>query len=290
MPELPEVETIRRDLAACLVGRSFQTIKIISAPTVKNSAAFFKSHLGGRKITTIGRRGKLLIFSVSSRKETWYLLVHLKMTGQLIYQNKKIKLAGGHSLKNEKETDLPNKYTRVFFRFKGDGILFFNDLRRFGYIKIVSAPELEKVLRDNYGPEPLTKEFTIASLKNIFVGKKTKLKALLLNQKLIAGLGNIYVDESLFAARLNPTRSAGSLKSAEIKKLYLAINRTLKEALKYRGTTFNNYVDSRGRKGNFSRLLRVYGRHGQKCFNCGRPIIKKKIAGRGTHYCSYCQK
>lgn len=288
MPELPEVETIRRDLADCLVKQSFTAIEILTAKTIKNPAAFFKSHLLGQKIGAVSRRGKLLIISVGN--QGGFLLIHLKMTGQLVYQNKKTKLAGGHSLGSEQATALSNKHTRVIFRFNNGGVLFFNDLRRFGYLKIVNQAELDRILVNNYGPEPLTKEFSVVALKKILAKRKTKLKVLLLNQKLIAGLGNIYVDESLFRARLHPERIAGSLKEAEIKKLYLAINAVIKQAIISRGTTFNNYVDSRGQKGNFSRQLQVYGRHRERCLNCGGVILKKKVAGRGTHYCPNCQK
>jgi formamidopyrimidine-DNA glycosylase len=287
MPELPEVETIRRDLAARIINQPIAAVHLLASKTAQNPAAFFKKSLVGKKFLNISRRGKLLIFQITANS---FLLIHLKMTGQLIYLDKKVKIAGGHSLKEQNLEKLPSKHTRAIIEFKNSGRLFFNDLRRFGYLKIVSALELEKILKLNYGPEPLTKEFTFTNFKNILTGRRLKIKVLLLNQKLIAGLGNIYVDESLFAARINPERIASRIKPAEIKKLYQAINQVIKRAIKYRGTTFNNYVDSRGEKGSFSSFLKVYGRAGEKCINCGRPIQKKKIAGRGTHYCASCQK
>jgi len=291
MPELPEVETIRRDLAARLLGQSFASINLLSPKTAPHPAVFLADNLRGRKITKLERRGKLLIFSLSPVKKKLtgrqsaggkpdYLLIHLKMTGQLIYLDRETKIAG----------ELPNKHTRAIFKFKNGGRLFFNDLRKFGYLKLVTADELARLLKNNYGPEPLTPDFSLLFLRSALKNKKVKIKVLLLNQKIIAGLGNIYADEVLYAARINPERPAGSLKDAEIKKLWQVINVIIKKAIKYRGTTFRNYVDSRGQKGNFSDLLQVYGRTGQKCRRCRGLIVKKKVAGRGTHYCSCCQK
>ncbi len=291
MPELPEVETIRRDLSV-LIGQKIKALKIFSHKTASHSAAFFKKILVGRRLASIGRRGKLLIFSFENG---FFLLIHLKMTGQLIYQSPKIKIVGGHSLNSgfyEKSVGgkLPNKHTRAEFSFTGGGRLFFNDLRKFGYLKLADQAGLEKILISSYGPEPLTEEFTASRLQNIFASRKTNIKAVLLNQKLIAGLGNIYVDESLFGAKISPLRKANKLKAGEVMMLTKEINKLIKKAIAYRGTTFNNYVDSRGQKGNFSQFLKVYGRHQENCLVCGRKIRRIKLAGRGTHYCPNCQK
>lgn len=289
MPELPEVETIRRDLAAVVSDQKIKTVKITSPKTAFPSAVFLTRRLVGRRIVKIERRGKLLIFNLAKApgSEFNHLLIHLKMTGQLIYLDAETEVAGGHgSLVRE---TLPNKHTRAIIEFQKGGHLFFNDLRRFGYLKLVTTDELKRLSVENYGPEPLTPEFSLSVFRTILGKRKTKIKALLLNQKLIAGLGNIYVDEALWEARLRPERTAASLSVAERKKLYQAINRIIKKAIKQRGTTFNSYVDSKGRRGNFSRFLKVYGRRGEKCPRCRRPIIRKKIFGRGTHYCPYCQ-
>ena len=302
MPELPEVETIRRDLASCLVNKKIASVRVLAEKSALPNAAFFKNNLLGRKIIGIKRRGKLLIFVLAPQKlKPGYLLIHLKMTGQLIYLDKENKIAGGHSAgkKNnpgQKEFSdsvggkLPNSHTRAVFSFAGAGRLFFNDLRRFGYLKLVDEAELTGIIENNYGPEPRSKSFSVSYLQSILKNKKTKIKAALLDQKLIAGLGNIYVDESLYAAGIKPLRRAGSLQPAEIKKLRQEINRIIARAIKQRGTTFSNYVDSRGRHGNFSRFLKVYGRAGEKCFRCHHKVLKVKMAGRGTHYCAYCQK
>ena len=291
MPELPEVETIRRDLSI-LVGQKISALKIISPKTASHSAAFFKKALLGFALKAIDRRGKLLIFSFENGR---FLLVHLKMTGQLIYQSRQVNIVGGHSLGEGSYAksvggELPNKHTRAIFNFSGDGQLFFNDLRKFGYLKLTDQGELDKILIKNYGPEPLSSEFSAQRLLEIFKSRKTSIKAVLLNQKLVAGLGNIYVDESLFAAKIRPTRIASQIKPIEIKKLTQEINKIIKKAIANRGTTFNNYVDSKGRKGNFSQFLKVYGRRGQNCLICHKPILRIKLVGRGTHYCPHCQK
>ncbi len=307
MPELPEVETIRRDLAGEILRRHIVSLDILSPKAASPAAAFFKRALLGRRILKIERRGKLLIFALSggnnnafrqrinsqSRAGYAYLLIHLKMTGQLIYIDKKVRLAGGHSLTSGRYgagEKLPNKYTRAIFSFTGGGKLFFNDLRKFGYLKLVTDSELARILEANYGPEPLSPDFSWKFLAGLLESRNTKIKALLLDQKKIAGLGNIYVDESLFAARIRPDRRAGSLSAVEIKRLWREINRIIGLAIKQRGTTFSDYVDSRGRHGNFSRLLKVYGRSGEKCSGCGGTILRVKIAGRGSHYCPHCQK
>jgi len=300
MPELPEVETIRRDLAAVILNRRIAFIDILSPKTASHSAAFFKKKLVGRKITEVGRRGKLLIFHLSpvknkgkktNKKKIDYLLIHLKMTGQLIYSDKKNIIAGGHSLNTRVELEeLPNKQTRAILTLANGGRLFFNDLRKFGYLKLVSQSELEKLLANNYGPEPLTPAFTLAAFQESLSRTNVKIKAALLNQKLIAGLGNIYTDEVLWEARISPERPTKKITPPELKKLFAAINKIIKLAVKHRGTTFSDYVDARGKRGNFSKFLKVYGRSGEKCPNCHNPLKKQKIAERGTHYCPKCQK
>lgn len=287
MPELPEVETIRGDLARKIGGQRIQSVKIINPKTVALAPAVFYKRLIGQTVDKVGRRAKLLFFELQPSGE--YLLIHLKMTGQLIYQDKKTLIAGGHSLSKEKDVNYLNQHTRVIFTLENQGRLFFNDLRKFGYIKLAKAEELENFVKKNYGPEPLSPDFSLSVLSKILSSKKTNIKAALLNQKNISGLGNIYVDEALFRARVNPKRRASSLSATELKKLYLAINKIIAQAIKSRGTTFNNYRDSEGRKGSFSSRLQVYGRQQSPCRVCGQLISKIKLAGRGTHYCSFCQ-
>lgn len=298
MPELPEVETIRRDLSAAIIGRRVIAVDLLSPKTAKNDAAFFVSALMGREFAEVNRFGKLLALRLKKKggeREHIFLLIHLKMTGQLILDTGKNKLAGGHSLSENSFAaavggELPNKHTRAIIVFTGGYKLFFNDLRKFGYLKIVNQSELDKIVASGYGPEPLTPVFTANHLAAIVKKRQTSIKAVLLNQKLIAGLGNIYVDESLFRSGIRPERPASSLLATEIKKLFQAINQVIELAIANRGTTFSNYVDSAGKKGNFSQLLQVYGRGGQPCFSCRGVITKCKLAGRGTHFCQNCQK
>lgn len=293
MPELPEVETIRRDLEPPLRGAVISGFRLLARKIASHNEAFFKKQLLGRRLDGLGRRGKLLIFSLKDSPLT--LLIHLKMTGQLILQTKKRALAGGHSLGGNDFAsavggELPNQYTRAVISFRGGDKLYFNDLRKFGYLKLVTAAERAALLSQNYGPEPLTPAFTRAYLGRALERRKTSLKAALLNQKMVAGLGNIYVDEVLWRAKVSPARLAGSLSPAEINRLHQAINAVIGQAIAHRGTTFSDYVDSSGRQGNYSRRLKVYGRHGRPCPACREPLRRRKLAGRGTHFCAHCQK
>ncbi|MFA4833814.1 MAG: bifunctional DNA-formamidopyrimidine glycosylase/DNA-(apurinic or apyrimidinic site) lyase [Patescibacteria group bacterium] len=304
MPELPEVETIKNDLKKRILRKKIIGVEIRGKKIVnpirdkslngaRNKPAGFTKILQGNSFHTINRIGKLLIFELADKKN--FLLIHLKMTGQLIYCGKGEIVAGGHEAGGEEKKipgvgeALPNKHTRLIFSFQGGVKLFFNDLRKFGYAKIVNEKELEKI-KGEYGPEPLTKRFTLAAFRKILEGKNAPIKAILLNQGLIAGIGNIYADEALFEARIRPSRPGRSLSTREKEALFKAINYLLKKAIKYRGTTFSNYVDAAGKRGNFTKLLKVYHREGDKCKRCGAVIKKVRVAGRGTRFCEKCQK
>lgn len=289
MPELPEVETIRRDLEKKIAGQKIKAIEVLATKSVQNKKADFLSILVGNNFKHIERRGKLLMFALNKTSKYAYLLVHLKMTGQLIYRNKKRILAGGHS-QTAMDTNVPNKFTRVIFTFSDGGQLFFNDLRRFGYLKLVSKEEKEKIVTNNFGIEPLTPDYIFEDFAKLFAKRQTNVKALLLNQKLISGIGNIYADEACFEAKILPMRKASDLSKTELKKLFEMVAQVLKVSIENRGTTFNNYVDSDGRTGSHINFLKVYGRDGEKCKKCKNIILKKKHAGRGTHYCVECQK
>ena len=316
MPELPEVETIRRDLIKKILNKKITVVKVLKARSVGGSAAPFIKILTGNSFSRVDRRGKLLILRFASaaligsgKTAPTALLCHLKMTGQLIYEKEtktKIEIvAGGHKL-SEKDIDaLPNQWTRIAFVFADGSELFFNDLRLFGYMKLASTEEVEKALK-KYGPEPIeiplpagegqrvrahSPEFIFDYFSSLFSKRKnTTLKALLLNQELIAGLGNIYVDEVCFCAGVRPMRRVGSVSKAEQKKIFVCIPKVLTKALKHRGTTFRNFLDSSGKKGNYTDFLRVYDRDGEPCKHCGTIIRKTVAAGRGTHFCPSCQR
>lgn len=287
MPELPEVETIRRDLNKRILHREITHITIRKPKIIKNDPQLFTESLLRHSFKNITRRGKLLIFHLTRPHR--YLLIHLKMTGQLIYSQKKIITAGGHSQDNQPLL-VPNKHTHITFTFSDHSKLFFNDLRQFGYLKIVNNQELA-LIKKNFGIEPLATNFNLDTINKIFHGKSTSLKSLLLNQKNISGLGNIYVDEISFEAHIRPTRTVNTITAREKTNILKSIKKIIRLAITHRGTTFNNYRDSHGRSGNFLSLLKVYGRANLVCLRCGKSKIKKiKFSGRGTHFCPNCQR
>ncbi|MBI3256136.1 MAG: bifunctional DNA-formamidopyrimidine glycosylase/DNA-(apurinic or apyrimidinic site) lyase [Candidatus Andersenbacteria bacterium] len=286
MPELPEVETIRIGLTKRMLNVTITDVEVRKAKIVRGRAKKFIAGLTGQKFSSISRRGKLLIFHVAGVEA--YMLVHLKMTGQLIYEKGGMKIAGGHSWPSLKDP-LPNKYSHVVMRFADGGTLFFNDMRQFGYMELADVKRLQEVL-DVFGPEPLEPDFTFEVLNQMLGKRTTAIKAALLNQTVLAGVGNIYADESLFVAGIKPTRRVNSLTVVEKKALFKAIPAMLLRALKFGGTTFSDYVDVEGKKGNFTRLLKVYGRGGQVCLKCKKTkLTKATVAGRGTVWCAYCQ-
>jgi len=271
MPELPEVETLKRELARVLVGKK-----------IKKVEGNFKLDLIGKKIVAIERRAKILIFTLHPPHS--YLLAHLKMTGQLVYRGlSSVKVIGGHP-------EDPHKYTRAIIYFTDSSKLLFNDLRKFGWLKLVKEKDLPKYI-GHLGPEPLSKDFTLENFKKILARyPKRKIKQLLLDQSLIAGLGNIYVDESCFSAKILPTRIIKSLTPDNIQNLHQSIIAVLKLSIKKKGTSSRNYVRSNGQPGGMVPHLNVYGRGKEKCKKCGEKISKIKLNGRGTHFCSHCQK
>lgn len=287
MPELPEVETIRNDLGKVIVGKKITSVQILHKAPVKDGIKKFQIALQNKRIKKIDRIGKLIAVDLSDGN---FLLIHLKMTGQLMYQYDRGLIAGGHSLLDSQEEILPGKYTWVVWKFNDGSALYFNDMRKFGYLRIVSSKEKERIFA-TYGPEPLTKNFTLKIFLKILEKKSAPIKSLLLNQSLIAGIGNIYADEVCFAAQIFPGRKTSSLSDKEKIDLFRAIISILKKAIKYKGTTFKSYIRAHGRKGNFSDFLQVYQRDKKECLRCRQGVIaNKKIGGRSSRYCPVCQK
>lgn len=287
MPELPEVETICRDLRKKIINKKIVSVVIRKKNLVRNPIPIFKKKIVGNKVDAINRRGKLIIFKLSGRD---FLLIHLKMTGQLIYQQGEKITAGGHSLPRP-DQGMPNKFSHIIFTFVDGSQLFFNDMRQFGYMQIVSQIELDDILVNNYGIEPLLDNFTWANWQKALHERKTSIKALLLNQKVIAGIGNIYADEICHKSGIRPGRSVNKLTLSEKRKLWQATTSVIKRAIVKRGTTFSDYVDADGHSGLFVDYLKVFGKQGTKCKACKQGVIKKiRLAGRGTHYCPNCQK
>lgn len=279
MPELPEVETIKQELNNTIVGKKIKDVSIF-LPRIINLAPFeFRKKLTCAVVKNIERKAKNLIVTLNSRQnKKFHLLIHLKMTGQLIYIPPDSK-------------DVKNKYTHLIFNFVDNAKLLFNDLRQFGYIKLLNEKELNEYFKkQNFGYEPLEKNFTLEKLKELLKGKKGKIKVVLMDQTFIAGIGNLYAAEICFYAKISPARQISTLTDEEIKKIYEGIKKILAEAIKYKGSSVENYVDIYGKQGKFVPLLKVYGRKGKKCSRCGGIIQTVKLDGRGTYYCPDCQK
>ncbi|MCX5642007.1 MAG: DNA-formamidopyrimidine glycosylase [Candidatus Omnitrophica bacterium] len=274
MPELPEVETIRRQLVKEVVGKRIQAVKILVPKLIKEiSPALFRKKVIGLKITDIRRRGKYLIFDLDLRnnKPSLYLQAHLKLTGQLLY-----------SPGPEPAIDY-----HILFLFQDGSRLYYHDLRRFGGFTL-RREDPEPLL--NLGPEPLSPAFTFKCWKEIISGKNSRIKIFLLDQHRIAGLGNIYATEALFRAGIHPDRRVSTLGPDEIKKLYRVIKLILKEALKAGGTSIQDYLKPDGSYGNFQKSLFVYRRKGEPCLRCGNPVKVQKDGSRSTYFCPSCQK
>ncbi|KKQ79367.1 MAG: Formamidopyrimidine-DNA glycosylase Fpg [Parcubacteria group bacterium GW2011_GWC2_38_7] len=289
MPELPEVETIKRGLDKQIINKRISKVSIEKSfiKKVGPSANAFKKALEGKTIKNVARRSKLLMFEINKEQS---LIVHLKMTGQLVYRPKNNKIVvGGHPIAGPQ--NLPSKFTRVTIQFADKTTLFFNDVRKFGFLKIVDRKELNEAL-SKYGREPIDKDFNFPHFKSLIdKSPRKKVKSFLLEQKIIAGLGNIYADESLFVAKVNPERRVDSLTKSEQKLLFVAIVEIIKKAIKYKGTTFSDYVNAKGGKGNFQKHLQVYGRNKLECLRCKKGIITKiKLGSRSASFCPICQK
>lgn len=272
MPELPEVETVRRGLEEQLVGRVFTGLERLEWPrTIATpSPDVLAERIAGRRVRGVGRRAKLLIIGLDGGE---HLVIHLRMTGQ-------VQVVRG---------DTPrDRFERVAFALAGGDELRFSDMRRFGRIALLNETELASRL-DPFGPEPLDDRWQADDFVAMLAGRRSRLKPLLLDQSFLAGLGNIYVDEALHRAGLHPLILAAEVSPARAAALYSAIRAVLAEAIASGGTTFSNYRDAYGQEGDYYDRRRVYGRAGQPCPNCGVAIARIVVAGRGTHFCPACQ-
>jgi formamidopyrimidine-DNA glycosylase len=272
MPELPEVETIKNDLASAVIGDTIESVEYTDdrPPLRDASPSEFRTALVGSSITAVNRRAKNLIICLSGDR---YLVVHLRMTGRLFL------LDSGEPVSN---------LTRVILKLMSGRDLRLEDQRKFATLTLMDASTLAEMVA-KLGPEPLSAEFTADSLAQLLSGTRRNLKAVLLDQQVLSGLGNIYVDEALFEARLHPERTAVSLGHEETERLYRAIRKVLQRGIETRGTTFSDYRDAFGRPGKHQNHLRVFLRTGQACYECGALIEKTNVAGRGTHTCPNCQ-
>ena len=310
MPELPEVETVVRGLSQHIVRQKIKDVQILSARSFLWNPVLTKAkkvsgkivhpmpkEILGRTIKKISRRGKGTIIDLDKGLT---ILIHLKMTGQLIWvpkgspsvlrETKKLgRLNYGHPDKNFIEP-MPSRHTRVWFKLT-KGNLYFNDQRRFGWVKLTPTVEVPKdKFFSKLGVEPFDKSFTPDFLYQAILRRpKSNIKSIILDQTLVTGIGNIYSDEALFYASLKPTRLGRSITKADATKLVAAIKKVLEKGIKYMGTSVNTHRTPEGSMGQMQNYLAAYDRKGQPCRKCKTPIVKIRVASRGTHYCPHCQ-
>jgi formamidopyrimidine-DNA glycosylase len=267
MPELPEVETIRAQLEPRLVGRTLQIVSILdprlTRPLDPREVA---AELQGTRVVGVERRGKYLVLRLNTGSA---LLVHLRMTGSFGFES--------------------TSHERAVLELDGGERLVYRDVRRFGTWLVVDAIELEPYLTSKNGPEPLSGRFTSAWLARQLSRRRAPVKAVLLDQRVVAGLGNIYADEALWRARLSPLRPASLLEPEEVPRLTRAIRAVLRKGIERQGASLRDYAKPDGASGEMQEEFKVYGREGEPCPRCGTPIAKARVGGRGTWYCPHCQ-
>ena len=287
MPELPEVETVRIGLQRLLPGRVVKSVNFDWPKGFPNAKGDVEAFLINAKVVQIRRRAKVLLIDLST---DYTLICHLKMTGQMVFVGTE-RFGAGHP--NDSLIDqLPNKSTRVTLTFIDDTRLFFNDFRKFGWMKLIptiQVPELDFFKK--VGPEPLSEEFT----DKVFIIRlarraKTSIKAALLDQTVLAGVGNIYADESLWGAKIHPATKVADVSATKLKALHKELQYVLRLAIVKGGSTDKNYVNAEGKKGSYMSFARVFRREGQACPRHPEVRIEKsRVAGRGTHTCPVCQ-
>jgi formamidopyrimidine-DNA glycosylase len=274
LPELPEVETVRRTLQQLIVGKTIQDVTI-SLPRIiqhPDDVELFRQHLIGTTVTDVQRRGKFLKILC----DPWVMVSHLRMEGKY---------------RVVESSEPIEKHTHVIFHFTDGTELRYKDVRQFGTMHLFPLGEEEMNLPlKKLGPEPLSDEFTLEWFRQTLPKRKTKIKAVLLNQEYLVGLGNIYVDESLFSAGIHPERSASALSEEEMERLYHSIKETLSKAIEAGGSSVRSYLNGQGEMGMFQLQIQVYGRKNEPCNRCGAPIERMVVAGRGTHICPKCQQ
>ena len=287
MPELPEVEITVRGLNKKVLSRAFIDVWTDKNKIIKRPKSFkeFKKRIKGKKIQKIWRRGKNIIFELSGG---FSLLIHQKLTGHLlvgIWNLEsgiwKTKITG--SLKEK-----VNRYIHLMFFLDNGKMLALSDLRKFAKVEFWGSDELKNELK-KLGPEPLEKSFTFRKFKEILKNKKGKIKQILMNQEIIAGIGNIYSDETLWRAKVHPFKDVSELKGDELKKIYQSLREVLKEGIGLRGESISDYRDVEGEKGKFDEMRKIYRREGEKCSRCETIIKRVKIGGRSAHFCPKCQ-
>lgn len=272
MPELPEVETVRRGLEKLILGKKISNIDIRYSKMVKTDLAEFKRELPGQVIQSMGRRGKYLIFYLSDK----VLISHLRMEGKYFYYSDQVP---------------ERKHAHLFLRFEDGGSLVYEDVRKFGTMELL-APELLEAyfLSKKLGPEPTEQDFDLPTFQKALQKSKKTIKSHLLDQTLVAGLGNIYVDEVLWRAKIHPSRLSNSLTAQEARKVHDETIKVLGQAVEKGGSTIRTYTNAFGEDGTMQEFHQVYDKAGQACSRCGTIIEKIQLGGRGTHFCPKCQR
>ena len=288
MPELPEVETVRRGLADLLPGQAVVRATVFDSPkSFPNSPTDVQQFLYGAHVTAVRRRAKVLMIDLDTR---YSLVIHLKMTGQLIFRGVN-SFAGGHP-NDSLIGELPDRSTRVQIDFTDGSHLFFNDQRKFGWMKLMPTDEIENLpFMQKVGPEPLDKKTESGDfIKRIRRRQNSMIKPAFLDQSVIAGVGNIYADEALWAAKIHPQTRVKNVSDNQLEDLFNELRQILQLSIDQGGSTDKNYVDAEGRKGNYLTFAHVFRREGQPCHrHPDQEIVKMKVSGRGTHICPVCQ-
>jgi formamidopyrimidine-DNA glycosylase len=287
MPELPEVETVRRGLNTLIVGKKIASVIYDSPKSFPNSTRDIEAFMIGSSVTDIKRRAKLLIIELDS---DYSLLVHLKMTGQLVYEAPSVRFGAGHP-SDSLIGELPDKSTRVTVTFSDGSTLFFNDQRKFGWMRLLPSIEVPYIdFMKKVGPEPLELDFTAEQFAERFKRRpNTSIKAALLDQTVVAGVGNIYADESLWGAKVHPGTLVKNVSKQSLQMLYHELRSVMNLAIEKGGSSNHTYVNAMGQKGSYMDFARVFRREGLSCPRCRHTIEKIRTAGRGTHFCPQCQ-
>jgi formamidopyrimidine-DNA glycosylase len=288
MPELPEVETIRAGLNKLIIHKKIKSVSHDWPKSFPNAINDVDQFLINSDIVRVSRRAKVLILDLSSG---YSLIIHLKMTGQLVFRSHDASFGAGHP-NDSLIGKLPDKSTRVEITFTDASKLYFNDQRKFGWMKLVPTNTIDSIdFFKKLGPEPLEVGFTPLVLKDRLIRRKnSNIKAALLDQSVIAGIGNIYADESLWGAKIHPLTLVKDVSDLKIKQLHKEIIYVLKLSIEKGGSSDKNYINAEGKKGSYLTFARVFRREGMPCPRCGHTIIKTRVAGRGTHLCPFEQR
>lgn len=280
MPELPEVETIRRGLEKFLVGHKIESVNIKVPPLFQGDPEMVR----GGKVKAVRRFGKGLVIDLSNG---YSLAIHVKLTGQLIFRDPKTK---NEPVSKDKVGKVPSKYTHVTFGLDKNSYLYYNDTRRFGWIKVVKTNKVRELpFFKTMGPEPF-KDLAFPYFEKVLNSSRLAVKPLIMDQKKIGGIGNIYANDALYLARIDPRRKAKSLSVIEVKDLYDAVHKVMEKGLKYGGSSELNYVNVLGQEGHYQNHTLAYARQGDICERDGGRFKKFYLGGRGTYMCDKCQK